>query len=127
MNIKKISAVFVCAATLFATSSFAVNNDFTAMLSAGFDIPAHNTATFSGSWFRTISTVCRVRSPNNDSNPVSIFALNNRTIVNNTILLEGRQTSMELHAGDRIYFELDPRGKFTVSNNGDQLINLLCN
>jgi len=127
MNIIKPFTVLACGVAMFAaSSSFALNHDLTNDLLAGYDLPASDMQTFSASWFHVTNMHCKVRTAGGEGNALSILAMKKRVIVNGQILPEGNGTSVMVHAGDKISFEIDTRGKLAVTNNGDQLVNLLC-
>lgn len=126
MNIKKIATVLACTAALFSVNSFAADNDLSNTLSSGYDLPSGAMQTFSASWFHTTNLKCKVRTTGGKENTVTALSLKNRIIVNGTILPEGHSTNLVLHAGDQLFFELDSRGKVGLTNNSDNLVNLLC-
>lgn len=122
-----IATTLLCASALVATTQGFAAQDLIS-LRAGYDIEPHKSLVLKGNTFSDNNFKCLVRTHNKEeSSNLNVIATKHDAVINNSIVREGETFLLPIEAGKKLYFTIDKRGRITLTNEGQYMVNLKCN
>ncbi|HCA89746.1 MAG: hypothetical protein CMF38_01635 [Legionellaceae bacterium] len=125
MNInKKFNMLLLGTSVLLASNVYAEQT----MSPRGYDLKPHVRKVIKGDFTSTRQLTCKVRATDNQAPmSISLSAIKKRVILDKQIIPQGQGVVLNVKVGDKFTVELEKRGRVSLTNESEELINLDCN
>lgn len=91
-----------------------------------YNLPPNHMITIKGNGLMEKKVRCVVRAEEKTPHQLEFVSLRNSNIINSTILVRGKSTSLSLNQDDSFFLEMEKDSKLGITNTGNSLVNLEC-
>ena len=124
--LRKITAIIICAASIFTTSAYSTTQHvFTQGLAVEYEFPVNDPQVFSNIFFWTIKATCTIVSGAPES-LISAKMLKKTGIVNGTTLATNETFTTTLRVGDKLNIVAIAGSQVELINLGTETIKASC-
>lgn len=91
-----------------------------------YNLPPNHVVTIKGSVLMDKKVRCVVRAEEKAPHKLEFVSLHNSNIINSTIIVQGKTTSLSLKPDDSFFLEMEKNSELGITNTGNDLVNLEC-
>lgn len=91
-----------------------------------YNLPPNQLVTIKGNGLIAKKVRCVVRAEEKTSHKLEFVSLHHSNIINSSILVEGKSTSLSLKPDESFLLEMEKNSKLGITNTGNDLVNLEC-